>query len=139
MDELYTEVQLSQQLTQADPYIFGQSYVTNTSSVDGRGAFLGEDVDQGHIDYFQSLEKFREPGPPCELPTHIEENLKGDPKLRELEVEVRVCSYMCPSVLKESKQRLASYLKLLKCTALLEYQDKWIQDRRDWKIITRGK
>ena len=73
VDELYAEVQRSQQLTQADPRIFGQNYIANTSSVDGQGAFLGEAVDHSHIDYFQSLEKFREPGLPCELPAHIGE------------------------------------------------------------------
>lgn len=35
VDEIYTEVQRSQHSTQADPRIFGQAYVANTSSVDG--------------------------------------------------------------------------------------------------------
>ena len=78
VDEIYTEVQRSQHLTQADPRIFGQSYVANTSSVDGQAVFLGEQVNHSHIDYFQSLEKFREPGLPCELPAHMEEGLKHD-------------------------------------------------------------
>ena len=38
-DERYTEVERSQHLTQGDPPVFGQSYVANTSSVDGQGAF----------------------------------------------------------------------------------------------------
>lgn len=52
VDELYTEVQRSQHLTQADPRIFGQSYVANTSSVHGQAAFLGEATDHSHIEYF---------------------------------------------------------------------------------------
>ena len=100
VDKLYTDVQRSQHLTQADPRIFGQSYVANTSSADGMGAFLGEQVNHHHIDYFQSLERFREPGLPCELPAHVEESLKGDPQLQELEAEVYKSSYKDPTSLK---------------------------------------
>jgi hypothetical protein len=56
------------------PVLLGQSYVANTSSVDGQGAFLGEN--HSDIDYFQSLKRFREPGLPCELPACIKERLK---------------------------------------------------------------
>ncbi|KAL8653930.1 MAG: hypothetical protein Q9210_001802 [Variospora velana] len=121
VDELYTE-----HLTQADPRIFSQSYVANTSSVDGQGAFLGEQVDHRHIDYFQSLERFQEQGLPCELPAHVEESLKGDLRLQELQSEVHKFSYKDPSSLKESKKRLASYLKSLKANALRQYQETWI-------------
>ena len=62
VDERYTEVQRSQYLTQGDPRIFGQSYVANTSSADDQAAFFYERADHCHIDYFQGLEKFREPG-----------------------------------------------------------------------------
>lgn len=139
MDENYTEVQRSQHLTQADPRIFGQSYVANVSSVNGRAAFLGEQTDHSHIDYFQSLEKFREPGLPCELPAHIEESLRQDPRRQELESEVRQCTDENSSGLVESKKRLASYVKSLKADALRQHQEDWIQRRRDWKIVTRGK
>jgi hypothetical protein len=53
--EKYTSVQRSQHLTQADPRVFGQSYVANCSSVDGQAAFLREALDHRHVDYFQSL------------------------------------------------------------------------------------
>lgn len=57
--ERYTAVERSQHLTQADPRVFGQSYVANCSSIDGQGAFLDESADHRHVEYFQSLEKFR--------------------------------------------------------------------------------
>ncbi len=139
VDQIYTEVQRSQHLTQADPRIFGQSYVANTSSVDGIGAFLGDPVDHSHIEYFQSLERFREQGLPCELPAQVEESLREDHRLQQLEAEVQKLSYKDASSLKEAKKRLASYLKTLKGSALREYQEKWVQQRRDWKIVTRGK
>jgi Protein of unknown function (DUF3435) len=50
VDHRYTEVKRSQHLTQGDPCVFGQSYVANTSSVDGQAAFLGESSDHAHID-----------------------------------------------------------------------------------------
>ena len=100
---------------------------------------LGEQVDHSHIDYFQSLEKSREPGLPCEVPAHIEESLRQDCRRRELELEVQKSLRRDPLHLKESKKRLASYLKTLKGSALRQYQESWIQQRRDWKIITRGR
>lgn len=137
VDELYTEVQRSQHLTQADPRIFGQAYVANTSSVDGQGAFLGEATNHRHIDYFQGLSRFREPGVPCELPARLEETLKQDPKLRKLQDELRQCPRECPTALTLSKQLLASHWRRLKRIALIEHQGKWVRKRRDWVITTR--
>jgi len=42
-------------------------------------------------------------------------------------------------MLKDAKQRLASHLKSLKRSTLHQYQEQWVQERRDWKITTRGK
>ena len=139
VDELYTEVQRSQHLTQADPRIFGQAYVANTSSVDGQGAFLGEPTTHKHIDYFQGLGRFREPGLPCELPARLEEELKQDTKLQELETEAQQCPRDCPTALEQAKLLVTSHWKSLKRVALHEHQEKWVQERRDWQILTRGK
>lgn len=111
VDELYTEVERSQLLTQADPRIFGQAYTANTASVDGQGAFLGEALDHTHIDYFQGLGQFREPGLPCKLPARLGEDLKQNPTLQELEAEVRRCPRDCPTALADAKQMLASCWK----------------------------
>ena len=40
--ERYTETERSQHTTQNDPRVYGQSYVANTSSCDGRRTFLDE-------------------------------------------------------------------------------------------------
>lgn len=134
-------MQRSQHLTQADPRVFGQSYVANCSSVDGQAAFLGEALDHRHVDYFQSLEKFREPGLPCELPAHLEDRLRSEPRLRKLENEIQALKRqdVSGSSLKEAKDRLVSYRKTLKRTTLRQYQQDWTRDCRDWKILTRGK
>ncbi|KAL2440885.1 hypothetical protein ABEF95_008226 [Exophiala dermatitidis] len=141
VDEKYTAVQRSQHLTQADPRVFGQSYVANCSSVDGQAAFLGESSDHRHIDYFQSLEKFREQGLPCKLPAHLEETISRDPHLCELQSEVQALTLKegQGATLTEAKRRLASYRKTLKHAALRQHQEEWVRERRDWKILTRGK
>jgi len=124
VDELYTEVQRSQHLTQADPRVVGQSYVANTSSVHGQAAFLGESTNHSHIDYFQSLEKFHEPGLPCKLPAHIEDQLKRDHKVQTLEDSVHNVSYEDSAALRDAKKELANYPKTRKRLALRDYQEK---------------
>lgn len=52
-------MQRSQHITQADPRVFGSSYVANCSSVEGLAAFLGEETEHRHIEYFQGLERAR--------------------------------------------------------------------------------
>lgn len=139
VDERYTEVQRSQHLTQGDPRVFGQSYVANTSSVDGQAAFLGERSDHTHIDYFQGLEKFREPGLPCQLPASLEHRVNRDPRLLELERKVQEHSPADPEAAKNAKRSLASCRKTLTRLALRQHQEEWVRERRDWKILTRGK
>lgn len=46
----------------------GQSHVANTSSVDGRSAFLNESAQHGPNDYFQSFANSREKDLPNTLP-----------------------------------------------------------------------
>lgn len=134
--ERYSDVQRSQHLTQADKNVFGQSYVANCSSVDGQSAFLDEEADHSHIDFFQSLARFREKGLPCDLPLKLEHELQMDPGLVSWNDKVRDLE---GPALNEAKRKRASYLKTLKKTALRQYQDQWVQQRRDWKILTRGR
>ena len=102
--------------------------------------FLDEASDQRPVEYFQSLEKFREPGLPCKLSAHLVETLKTDAGLVELKRKVQVLKEKdgLGSALTDVNQ-LKSYQKTLFRTALSRYQNKWVQDRRDWKILTRGK
>ncbi|MCJ1426427.1 hypothetical protein MMC29_004330 [Sticta canariensis] len=117
-----------------------KSYVANTSSVDGQAAFLGESTDHAHIDYFQGLEKFHEPGLPCQLPAYLEHRVNRDPRLLELERTVREHSPADPEGAKEAKRSLAvSCRKTLTRLALRRYQEEWVRERRDWKVLTRGK
>lgn len=139
-----TTVERSQHLTQADPRVFGQSYVANCSSVDGQAAFRDEEGDQRHIEYFQSLEKFHEDGLPDKLPAHLEEELEQDPHLCELEENVQALMGATGAMgdnqaFSTAKRQLTTYSRKLKRDALRLYQETWVQERRDWKILTRGK
>jgi len=49
------------------------------------------------------------PGQHLNLPARLEEWLKQDPKLQELQAEMRLCPRVCPIALEHSKQLLASY------------------------------
>jgi hypothetical protein len=80
----YMKVQHSQHLTQADSRIFGAAYVAQCFSVNGQAAFLDEDSDDRHIEYFQGLERFHEQGLPNKLPADRREYIEQDPHVREL-------------------------------------------------------
>jgi len=57
----------------------------------------------------------------------------------ENEIQVLKSQDVPISSLKEAKDRMVSYRKTLKRTTLRQYQQHWTRDRRDWKILTRGK
>lgn len=115
--------------------------MANCSSVDGQAAFRDEESDQRHIEYFQGLEKFHEDGLPDELPAHLDEELKQDRRLSELEAEVQTLrgAEGGNQAFSTARRRLTTYCKKLKRDALRLYQETWVQERRDWKILTRGK
>ncbi|KAH9229106.1 hypothetical protein K456DRAFT_1753003 [Colletotrichum gloeosporioides 23] len=137
VDERYTEVERCQHLTQTDRNIFGSSYVANCSSVDGLGAFLGEQADHSAVNFFQGIEKFRESGAPNVLPAAIEKALWQKREVADLEEQISL------AVTADHKAKLSGNLRnlprKLKATALAEYRDQWVRDRRDWKLLTRGK
>ena len=114
--------------------------MANCSSVDGQAAFRNEESDHRHIEYFQSLEKFHEEGLPDKLPTHLEEGLHRDSELCELKEVVQTLTRAVggDDALNKAKQRYTNHLKKLKSRALRQYQEHWVQERRDWNILTRG-
>jgi hypothetical protein len=105
--------------------VFGQSYVANCSSVDGQAAFRDEESDHRHIEYFQRLEKFHEEG------------FKRDPQFCELQNQVQTAGDNTAS--KKAKSCLTSYYKKLWRNTLRQFLDNWVRERRDCKILTRGK
>ena len=128
-------------MTQADLRVFGQSYVANCSSVDGQAAFRDEESDRRHIDFFQSLEKFHEDGLPDHLPAHLEEGLERDPHLCKLKSQMRMHMGVdgSHSDFSAAKRQVTTYRRKLHREAIRVYQESWVQERRDWKVLTRGK
>ena len=139
--ERYTETQRSLHINHTDPRIYGQSYVANTSSVDGRSAFLNEPAQHGPIDNFQSFEMFRETGLPVRLPAEREAAVKARLELAAMRSQIQHLKFMgkSPKAIKKLDNQLrAEYTKQMK-KELKQYQEQWIQERRRWKIETRGK
>lgn len=141
VNERYTEVERSQHITQTDTRVYGQSYVANTSSVDGRSAFLNEPAQHDHIDYFQSFAKFREKGLPSSLPAEREAAIRRDPQLLEFLDQVRLLQTenASTSQIKAALNKARAYRVSLAKMSLQKYKIEWVQKRRDWKVITRGK
>lgn len=111
--------------------------MANCSSVDGQAAFRDEVSDHRHIEYFQSLEKFHEEGLPDRLPAHLEQEILRDSELCALDREARGRQQGIGRP--QTRQGYANRLRTLKRAALRQYQQNWVRERRDWKILTRGK
>ncbi|GKT92451.1 hypothetical protein Ct61P_10301 [Colletotrichum tofieldiae] len=135
--ERYTEVERSQHLTQSDRNIFGASYVANCSSVDGLGAFLGEQADHTAVNFFQGLEKFREHGAPLVLPAAIERALWQEEEVVKLQQRIDLSEDS--TARSELVGALRNLRRKLKAKALESYRQQWVRERRDWKVLTRGK
>jgi len=101
--------------------------VANTSSVDGRSAFLNEPAQHDHVDYFQSFAKFREKGLLSRLPAHREDAIRRDSQLLEFETEVHRLKRRNGTA--ESKVR--SYRASLTKKSLQQYKLEWVRQRRD--------
>ena len=127
----------SQHILQSDPRIFGQSYVANCSAVDGQAAFLDEEADHTVIDYFQGLRRFRERGMPSRLPAAMEADLEKDPEIVKLKEKAAVARD--GSERDQALNALRSLMTSVRRKALVSFRMSWIRQRRDWKVLTRGK
>jgi hypothetical protein len=103
--------------------------------------FLKSQATHRHVDYFQGLEMFHEPGLPTKLPSRLEEGLDSDPGLSDLVNRVqslRLEGVQGP-LLSAASSTIGSYRKALKRRTLRTHQEQWMRERRDWKVLTRGK
>lgn len=139
--EKYTEVQRSQHINQSDPRVYGQSYIANTSSVDGRRAFTGEEVQHDHIEYFQGFASLREKGLPSVLSAEKKAAVMKDPSLVKLQNNVHLLQRekATDTELKVAKNEARNYKDRLMRKTLGQYKLEWVRQRRDWKVDTRGK
>lgn len=139
--EHYSSAMVAQVLTQKDDKVYGQDYVAHCSSISTVDEALKEEEDTTHINYFQSYTQFHETGLPCKLRAIDEENVEQDPKLMQLKMRI--------SDLKGKGEDSGLLLRLrsdygvakaqLHVSALHQYRTAWVQEQRDWKVLTRGK
>ncbi len=115
--------------------------MANTSSVDGRSAFLNEPAQHDHIDYFQSFAKSREKGLPSRLPADREDAIRRDSQLLEFESKVHRLKKGngTASQIKAAESKVRGYRATLTKKSLQQYKLEWVRQRRDWKVTTRGK
>ncbi|KAJ6105933.1 hypothetical protein N7512_009450 [Penicillium capsulatum] len=104
-------------------------------------AVLGEGEQSNHIEYFQGFERFYERGFPGELPAEIEANILQKPEI--LDIKSRIEQLESQNADKESinAERL-NYKKTVirhRLFELKEYQTRWVRERRDQRILNRGK
>lgn len=139
--ERATAAERSQLLNQNDPNVFGQSYIANTSSIDGQSAFLDEPAKTRHIQYLQGVSRFHENGLPASLPAEKEALISQNPELLQLQEEVEQLIKDCADeyTISMAKQNLRRCRRQIKDEALRQYRVDWVQERRDWKILSRGK
>ena len=91
--------------------------MTNTSSIDGRSAFLNELAQHDHVDYFQFFAKFHKKSLPSKLPADRRYNQMGlaTPRVQEQSPPAR------------TGNDTASQIKAVEN----KYKLKWIRQRQD--------
>lgn len=136
--ERYTAAERSQHLIHHDPRIFGTSYVAHTSSVNGRNAFLDEPKSHIAVDYLQGLEQFREVGLPLRLPTQLWNEILTDSEVLRLDQLLQSCKVNTDEF-KEIKNHIRNSKARLKTIKLKQHQRDWMKERREMKIVTRGR
>ena len=117
------------------------SYTANTSSVDGKSAFLDEPAQHDHVNYFQSFKRFQEKGLPTSLPAEKMAEMQHDARYVELQKEIEQLQHTkaAKGKITAAQNKLRSYRDSLSKVTLQRYQVEWVQKRRDWKVATRGK
>ncbi|KAH8431348.1 uncharacterized protein LDX57_009006 [Aspergillus melleus] len=133
----YASALVAQVLTHGSEAIYGDNYLANCSGVDVVNALRRRPTDHTHLEYFQGFEQYHENGLPHRLPTEEEEKLDEHPDLiaKDLEIE----NARSADDIKKLRQDRSVIRRKLYSKALQKYQTHWVQERRDWKIMTRGR
>ncbi|KAF7134197.1 hypothetical protein CNMCM5793_005925 [Aspergillus hiratsukae] len=133
----YSSAHAAQILTHKSKSIYGNDYLANCSSVDVVNALIGRPADHTHIEYFQGYGQFHEHGLPRRLPIEEEHKIDADPQLIAKATEIQNAES------DEDAKRLKRDYSILKrkvySSAFQRYQTEWVQNQRDWKVLTRGR
>ncbi|CAG7958438.1 unnamed protein product [Penicillium nalgiovense] len=104
-------------------------------------AVLGEEEQSSHIEYFQGFERFYERGLLGELPAGIEASILQMPEVVDIRRRIKQleASNSDKRVIAAEKLNYRKTLIRLRLTSLKEYQNRWVREKRDQRILNRGK
>ncbi len=102
---------------------------------------LDEEEETYHIEYFQGYGQFREVGLPQELSAELEEAILRREELTNLRAYIVL---LCEKgenaeIVNFYKNEYRKTLVSIRQLELRRYQTQWVRERRDQRILTRGK
>lgn len=102
---------------------------------------MDEEEETYHIEYFQGYGQFREVGLPQELPAELEEAILQREELTNLrDHTVLLCEKgENAEVINFYKNEYRKALISIRQSELHRYQTQWVRERRDQRILMRGK
>ncbi|KAJ5971697.1 uncharacterized protein N7479_001615 [Penicillium vulpinum] len=119
---------------------FPEHYQAHCSSIDTVGAVLDEEDQSDHIEYFQGYVQYYERGLPGELPAEIKESILEKPDMVEMRAQIdSFAQNHDEDRLKNKKLEYRKALVRYRLFELRQYQIRWAQEKRDRKVINRGK
>lgn len=98
---------------------------------------MGNPADNTHIDYFQGYSQFHEHGLPRRLPIEEEQKIDTDPQLITKATEIRNAE--SDDDIKRLKRDYNILKRKIYASMYQQFQSEWVQNQRDWKILTRGR
>ncbi|KAJ5274114.1 hypothetical protein N7478_009239 [Penicillium angulare] len=113
------------------PYTFPEHYKAHCSSIDTVSAVVDEADQSDHIEYFQGYVQFYERGLPSELPAEVKKSILEKPDMFERSHDANSFEHEQLECRKALVRHRLSELK--------QYQNRWVREKRDQKIINRGK
>ena len=119
---------------------FPEHYQAHCSSIDTVGAVLDEEDQSDHIEYFQGYVQYYERGLPGELPAEIKESILEKPDMVAMRAQIEsFAQNHDEDRLKDKKLEYRKALVRHRLSELRQYQTRWAQEKRDRKVINRGK
>jgi hypothetical protein len=119
---------------------YPEHYQAHCSSIDTVGDVLDEEEETYHIAYFQGYRQFREVGLPSELPAEMKEAILRRPELVEardrLQELLTKADFLAAEHAKHEYRKLHTHIRL---SELYRHQSEWFQERRDWRVLNRGR
>lgn len=111
------------------------------SSIDTVSAILEEDDQTDHIEYFQGFDRFYERGLPGELPAEILESICAKPEMKEMRDHIKELEDQSDheQAIAIEKRKYNKALIRDRLSELKRYQSHWVRQRRDQRILNRGK